>query len=96
VAAAGPQCQCLSLPGRNAGRHLGRHHRAGLPRSRQAQHPAAQIVLGAAVIDDVLGLVILAVVSSLVQVGSVSVVEVSWIIAQAVLFLAGSIWIGRA
>ena len=35
--------------------------------------PAARIVLGAAVIDDVLGLVILAVVSSLVQVGSVSV-----------------------
>ena len=57
--------------------------------------PAARIVLGAAVIDDVLGLVILAVVSSLVKVGSVSVGEVSWIIAQAVLFLAGSIWIGR-
>ena len=57
--------------------------------------PAARIVLGAAVIDDVLGLVILAVVSSLVQAGSVSVGEVSWIIAQAVLFLAGSIWIGR-
>ena len=57
--------------------------------------PAARIVLGAAVIDDVLGLVILAVVSSLVKVGSVSVSEVSWIITQAVLFLAGSIWIGR-
>jgi Kef-type K+ transport system membrane component KefB len=57
--------------------------------------PAARIVLGAAVIDDVLGLVILAVVSSLVQVGSVSVGEVSWIIAKAVLFLGGSIWIGR-
>jgi Kef-type K+ transport system membrane component KefB len=57
--------------------------------------PAARIVLGAAVIDDVLGLVILAVVSSLVQAGSVSVGEVSWIIAKAVLFLAGSIWLGR-
>ncbi|MDP2794690.1 MAG: cation:proton antiporter [Sulfurisoma sp.] len=57
--------------------------------------PAARIVLGAAVIDDVLGLVILAVVSSLVQAGSVSVGQVSWIIAQAVLFLAGSIWLGR-
>jgi Kef-type K+ transport system membrane component KefB len=57
--------------------------------------PAARIVLGAAVIDDVLGLVILAVVSSLVKVGSVSVGQVSWIILQAVLFLAGSIWIGR-
>ncbi len=57
--------------------------------------PAARIVLGAAVIDDVLGLVILAVVSSLVKAGSVSVGEVTWIIAEAVLFLAGSIWIGR-
>lgn len=57
--------------------------------------PAARIVLGAAVIDDVLGLVILAVVSSLVQAGSVSVIQVGGIIAQAVIFLAGSIWIGR-
>ena len=58
--------------------------------------PEAQIVLGAAVIDDVLGLVILAVVSSLVQAGSVSIGQVSWIIAEAVLFLGGSIAIGRA
>jgi Kef-type K+ transport system membrane component KefB len=57
--------------------------------------PAARIVLGAAVIDDVLGLVILAVVSSLVQAGTVSVGQVSWIILQAVAFLAGSIWLGR-
>lgn len=56
----------------------------------------ARIVLGAAVIDDVLGLVILAVVSSLVQVGSVSAGEVAWIIGKAVLFLGGSIVIGRA
>ena len=59
------------------------------------QMPEAQIVLGAAVIDDVLGLVILAVVSSLVQAGSVSISEVIWIIAKAVVFLGGSIWIGR-
>ncbi len=57
--------------------------------------PAARIVLGAAVIDDVLGLVILAVVSSLVTAGSVSVGEVGWIVAEAVLFLGGSIWLGR-
>jgi len=57
--------------------------------------PAARVVLGAAVIDDVLGLVILAVVSSLVQVGQVSVGEVSWIIGKSVLFLGGSIWLGR-
>ena len=58
--------------------------------------PEAQIVLGAAVIDDVLGLVILAVVSSLVQAGSVSFGQVGMIIAEAVLFLGGSIAIGRA
>ncbi len=57
--------------------------------------PAARIVLGAAVIDDVLGLVILAVVSSLVTVGTVSAGAVSLILAKAVLFLAGSIGIGR-
>lgn len=57
--------------------------------------PAARIVLGAAVIDDVLGLVILAVITSLVEAGSVSVGEVAWIIGKAVLFLGGSIWLGR-
>ena len=57
--------------------------------------PEARIVLGAAVIDDVLGLVILAVVSSLVQAGSVSVGQVGAIIGEAVLFLGGSIVIGR-
>lgn len=57
--------------------------------------PAARIVLGAAVIDDVLGLVILAVVSSLVQAGSVSMTVVGWIIVKAILFLGGSIWLGR-
>ncbi len=57
--------------------------------------PAARIVLGAAVIDDVLGLVILAVVSSLVQAGQVGVGDVAWIIGKSVLFLGGSIWLGR-
>jgi Kef-type K+ transport system membrane component KefB len=58
--------------------------------------PEAQIVLGAAVIDDVLGLVILAVVSSLVQAGTVSLAQVAWIITEAVAFLGGSIAVGRA
>jgi len=55
----------------------------------------AQIVLGAAVIDDVLGLVLLAVVSGLVQAGSVSPGEALRIIATAGIFLAGSIGVGR-
>jgi len=55
----------------------------------------ARVVLGAAVIDDVLGLVILAVVSGLVQSGEVSLGGTAWIVAEAGLFLGGSIWIGR-
>ncbi|MEW6610934.1 MAG: cation:proton antiporter [Patescibacteria group bacterium] len=59
------------------------------------QTPEAQIVLGAAVIDDVLGLIILAVVSAIVSVGAVSIGAISWITAKAVLFLAGSIIVGQ-
>ncbi|MBX3013476.1 MAG: cation:proton antiporter [Caldilineaceae bacterium] len=55
----------------------------------------AQIVLGAAVIDDVLGLIILAVVSALVTAGSFSLLEVGIISLKAVGFLAGAIFIGQ-
>ena len=61
----------------------------------QMQSPEARIILGAAVIDDVLGLVILAVVSSLVKEGQVSVGEVAWIISEAILFLVGAVLLGR-
>lgn len=57
--------------------------------------PEAQIVLGAAVIDDVLGLVILAVVSAIVTVGAVSIGMIGWILAKAILFLVGSIVLGQ-
>jgi Kef-type K+ transport system membrane component KefB len=59
------------------------------------QTPEAQIVLGAAVIDDVLGLIILAVVSAIVTEGTVSLGSVSWITLKAILFLAGAIVIGQ-
>lgn len=55
----------------------------------------AKIVLGAAVIDDVMGLVVLAVVSAIVTAGSVSGLDVSWIVAKATIFLLGSIVIGQ-
>lgn len=57
--------------------------------------PEAQIVLGAAVIDDVMGLVILAVVSAIVTTGTVSAGEVGWITLKAGLFLVGAIVIGQ-
>lgn len=59
------------------------------------QSQEARVVLGAAVIDDVLGIIILAVVASIVRVGSVSVGEVLWLCAEAVLFLGGAIFVGR-
>jgi Kef-type K+ transport system membrane component KefB len=55
----------------------------------------ARIVLGAAVIDDVIGLVILAVVGGIVVTGSVEASAVAWIVVKAVVFLGGSIAIGN-
>jgi Kef-type K+ transport system membrane component KefB len=54
----------------------------------------AQIVLGAAVIDDVMGLIILAVVSAIVTAGSVDALDVAWITAKSFLFLAASLVLG--
>ncbi len=54
----------------------------------------AKIILGAAVIDDILGLLILAVVSAIVVVGSITVGEVAIISSKAILFLVFSIAIG--
>ena len=56
--------------------------------------PAAQTVLGAAVIDDVLGLIILAVVSAIATAGTVSSGAIALITAKAILFLVGAIVIG--
>lgn len=58
------------------------------------QTSEAKIVLGAAVLDDVLGLIVLAVVSAIVTTGTVSVVQVSWIFVKAIIFLAGTTVIG--
>lgn len=54
----------------------------------------SQIVLGAAVIDDVLGLIILAVVTAIIKVGSVSGLDVIIILGKAIGFLAGAVAIG--
>lgn len=55
----------------------------------------AQIVLGAAVIDDVLGLIILAVVSAIATLGAASLGMIGVITAKAVLFLVGAIVLGQ-
>ncbi|MEO8030086.1 MAG: cation:proton antiporter [Gemmatimonadota bacterium] len=60
--------------------------------------PEARIILGAAVIDDVLGLVILAVVAGLIgaanQGTTLSLGSVSWLVGKAVVFLFGALWLG--
>src|SRR3989344_452473 len=55
----------------------------------------AQIVLGAAVIDDVIGLIILAVVSAIATIGSISLGTVSSISFKAIAFLIGAIVLGQ-
>jgi len=55
----------------------------------------AKIVLGAAVFDDILGLLILAVVAGMVSSGTVSPGEIAWISAKAFLFLVISIALGQ-
>lgn len=59
------------------------------------QTKESQIVLGAAVIDDVLGLIILAVVSAIVTIGTVTASSVFLIIGKAVLFLVAAIVLGQ-
>jgi Kef-type K+ transport system membrane component KefB len=59
------------------------------------QEPESQIILGAAVIDDVIGLVILAVVSRLTQGQAVTVLGVAKTTGIAFGFLAGTLLVGR-
>jgi Kef-type K+ transport system membrane component KefB len=59
------------------------------------QDREAQIILGAAVIDDVLGLVLLAVISALATIGVVTFSGVGLIVAKAALFLAAAVFLGQ-
>ncbi|MEB3292138.1 MAG: cation:proton antiporter [Synechococcales bacterium] len=54
-----------------------------------------QIIIGAAVLDDVLGIIVLAVVGGLVKTGEVQVGNVIYLIISAAVFLVGGIWLGR-
>ncbi|MBI5701359.1 cation:proton antiporter [Candidatus Saganbacteria bacterium] len=55
----------------------------------------AQIVIGAAVVDDVIGLIILASVIGIISTGSLSIFNISKITAVAVSFLLGAVVIGN-
>ena len=54
-----------------------------------------QIIVGAAVIDDVLGIIVLAVVASLAKTGEVDLFNVVYLILSASAFLIGAILLGR-
>ena len=54
-----------------------------------------QIIIGAAVLDDILGIVVLAVVASLVKTGEIQVNNIIYLVISAGVFLIGSILIGR-
>ena len=60
----------------------------------QENRDESRVILGAAVIDDVLSLIVLAVVSGLAVAGRVSILEVGRITLMAAIFLAGSLGIG--
>jgi Kef-type K+ transport system membrane component KefB len=56
---------------------------------------SARVILGAAVIDDVLGILLLAVLASVVVSGEASAIELIWIVAKALLFFGGALLIGQ-
>lgn len=58
------------------------------------QDAAAKVVLGAAVVDDVLGLLVLAVVTGIAETGSVTATSVILLSIKAVLFLVVAILLG--
>ncbi len=61
----------------------------------QLQSREASIVLGAAVIDDVLCLSLLAILKAMVESGNIGIPAVGWIALKAVMFLAGAIVLGQ-
>jgi Kef-type K+ transport system membrane component KefB len=54
-----------------------------------------QIIIGAAVLDDILGIIVLAVVASLVKTGEIQISKIVYLIISATVFVVGSIFLGR-
>jgi Kef-type K+ transport system membrane component KefB len=61
----------------------------------QLKSTEGQIIVGAAVIDDVLGIIVLAVVASLAKTGEVDLLNVVYLIVSASGFLLGAILLGK-
>lgn len=62
---------------------------------QQLKTKEGQIIIGAAVLDDVLGIIVLAVVASLAKTGEIQISNVIFLIVGAASFLIGSILLGR-
>jgi len=56
--------------------------------------PESKIILGAAVLDDIMGLIVLAVISGIITTGALSLMSVGMITLKSVVFLIGAIVIG--
>jgi Kef-type K+ transport system membrane component KefB len=56
--------------------------------------PEAQVVLGAAVLDDILSLIILAVVTGILTTGVVALPTIALIVLKAVVFFVAVVWFG--
>jgi Kef-type K+ transport system membrane component KefB len=61
----------------------------------QISSTEGQIIIGAAVLDDILGIIVLAVVSSLVKTGEIQAFNVIYLVISAAAFLIGTIVLGR-
>lgn len=61
----------------------------------QLKSQEGQIIIGAAVIDDVLGIIVLAVVASLVKTGEIEISNILYLVVGAAAFLVGAIVVGR-
>ncbi|HBY79983.1 MAG TPA: sodium:proton antiporter, partial [Cyanobacteria bacterium UBA11148] len=61
----------------------------------QLSSTEGQIIIGAAVLDDVLGIIVLAVVASLAKTGEIAIANVIYLIISASVFLVGAILLGR-
>lgn len=60
----------------------------------QLKSKEGQIIVGAAVIDDVLGIIVLAVVASLAKTGEIDILNVIYLIISSTAFLLGAILLG--
>ena len=61
----------------------------------QLKSTEGQIIVGAAIIDDILGIIVLAVVASLARTGEVDFTNLIYLIVSATAFILGSIFLGK-